>query len=285
MKKYVVIIIVSVIAFVLINVGAVLLVLYGIHLANEPYVVSKTVETTYGDEFYIEYREGSVGLQPKKVSFKVLYNNEEIPNICQQWLYYSMDAPERMHIVVRMCAEGRIRAYEFNWGVLYTSDDGNSFKGMLTREYEYMKRYETDEEFAQIYGMLCDGKPFYDERFAEHMDINKLDLPDSTTAEQVEIGMTINEVEALVGKAQRCVPTEMSSNGERVRGVVFEHDLSDGRILVVCYNNKSNKDEMKFYVTTSNIRNLYEPEELEAAESASLPQTSIPADWTTAPAA
>ncbi len=28
-----------------------------------------------------------------------------------------------MHIVVNMGAEGEVRAYEFNWGILYTMDD------------------------------------------------------------------------------------------------------------------------------------------------------------------
>ena len=136
-KKRVIIILLIILSLFIIWVGTLCIYFYMWVLAAEPYVVEKTIKTPYGDNFYIEYTKGSVGLQPTEVSFQVSYNNELIVHLWNMGTgFYETDMDEtRMHIVVNMSAEGEVRAYEFNWGILYTMDDGKSFKGVIENLY------------------------------------------------------------------------------------------------------------------------------------------------------
>ena len=263
-----VIIIISVLLLILLPLLSSFCFFYIMSLAMETDVVEKTVATPYGDKFYIEYREGSVGFQPTEVNFKVLYNGESVIDTDRRFRDYTFDVAKRMHVVMRMCAEGEDRAYEFNWGIVYTTDDGKSFKGAL--QVECISLYRTDEEFARIYEMLYNGNPFYDKRFDEHLDMNKQELPDIQTAEYAmeyaksvrkERYVHISEIESLVGKAQRCILVFMSDDGRKVNNVSLEYDLSNGQILVMEYSNMSNNDEIDLYVTLFMVRDLYVPEE------------------------
>ena len=242
---------------------------YRIRLSNKPYVVTKSVTTPFGDEFYIEYTRVTVGLQPTEVSFRVLYNDESIIRLRNEGTnFYETDVDEtRMHIVVNMAAEGEVRAYEFNWGILYTVDDGKSFKGVLM--YSYMEYYTGNEEFAKVYSMLYE-QPFYDERFKEHLDMDKRELPDGETAEYIvseseNRELAISEIESLVGKAQRVGSVETDEETDEVMRVNMEYDLSDGRILEIYYS-RDNEDNMEFYVLSAYIREVYNPEEEENSE-------------------
>ena len=249
---------------------ATLLFFYRIHLANEGYVVAKNVTTPFGDKFNIKYKKGSVGLQPTKVSFQVLYNNELIVHLWNMGTgFYETDMDEtRMHIVVNMSAEGEVRAYEFNWGILYTMDDGKSFKGVF--ENLYMEYYIGNEEFEQIYSMLY-KRPFYDERFKEHLDMDKRELPESETAEYIvseseNRELTISEIESQMGKAQRVSRIETFEEDEKVDKVedaYMEYDLSDGRILAIRYYNRGDGDNLDLYVSRAYIREVYNPAEEE----------------------
>lgn len=263
-----VIIIISVLLLILLPLLSSFCFFYIMSLAMETDVVEKTVATPYGDKFYIEYREGSVGFQPTEVNFTVLYNGESVIDTDRRFRDYTFDVAKRMHVVMRMCAEGEDRAYEFNWGIVYTTDDGKSFKGAL--QVECIRLYITDEEFARIYEMLYNGNPFYDKRFDEHLDMNKQELPDIQTAEYAmeyaksvrkERYVHISEIESLVGKAQRCILVFMSDDGRKVNNVSLEYDLSNGQILVMEYSNMSNNDEIDLYVTSFMVRDLYVPEE------------------------
>lgn len=258
---------------------ATLLFFYRIHLANEGYVVAKNVTTPFGDKFNIKYEKGSVGLQPTKVSFQVSYNNELIVHLWNMGTgFYETDMDEtRMHIVVNMGVEGEVRAYEFNWGILYTMDDGKSFKGVF--ENLYMEYYTGNEEFEQIYSMLH-KLPFYDERFKEHLDMDKRELPESETAEYIvseseNRELTIREVESLVGRAQRVSRIETFEEDEKVDKVedaYMEYDLSDGRILAIHYYNRGDGDNLDLYVSRAYIRDVYNP-----AEEEELPgETPVP---------
>lgn len=241
-------------------------------LAAEPYVVEKTIKTPYGDNFYIEYTKGSVGLQPTEVSFQVSYNNELIVHLWNMGTgFYETDMDEtRMHIVVNMSAEGEVRAYEFNWGILYTMDDGKSFKGVF--ENLYMEYYTGNEEFEQIYSMLY-KRPFYDERFKEHLDMDKRELPESETAEYIvseseNRELTISEIESQMGKAQRVSRIETFEEDEKVDKVedaYMEYDLSDGRILAIRYYNRGDGDNLDLYVSRAYIREVYNPAEEEGS--------------------
>ena len=249
---------------------ATLLFFYRIHLANEGYVVAKNVTTPFGDKFNIKYKKGSVGLQPTKVSFQVSYNNELIVHLWNMGTgFYETDMDEtRMHIVVNMSAEGEVRAYEFNWGILYTMDDGKSFKGVF--ENLYMEYYTGNEEFEQIYSMLH-KRPFYDERFKEHLDMDKRELPESETAEYIvseseNRELTISEIESQMGKAQRVSRIETFEEDEKVDKVedaYMEYDLSDGRILAIRYYNRGDGDNLDLYVSRAYIREVYNPAEEE----------------------
>ncbi len=251
---------------------ATLLFFYRIHLANEGYVVAKNVTTPFGDKFNIKYKKGSVGLQPTKVSFQVLYNNELIVHLWNMGTgFYETDMDEtRMHIVVNMSAEGEVRAYEFNWGILYTMDDGKSFKGVF--ENLYMEYYTGNEEFEQIYSMLY-KRPFYDERFKEHLDMDKRELPESETAEYIvseseNRELTISEIESQMGKAQRVSRIETFEEDEKVDKVedaYMEYDLSDGRILAIRYYNRGDGDNLDLYVSRAYIREVYNPAEEEGS--------------------
>ena len=253
---------------------ATLLFFYRIHLANEGYVVAKNVTTPFGDKFNIKYKKGSVGLQPTKVSFQVLYNNELIVHLWNMGTgFYETDMDEtRMHIVVNMSAEGEVRAYEFNWGILYTMDDGKSFKGVF--ENLYMEYYTGNEEFEQIYSMLY-KRPFYDERFKEHLDMDKRELPESETAEYIvseseNRELTISEIESQIGKAQRVSRIETFEEDEKVDKVedaYMEYDLSDGRILAIRYYNRGDGDNLDLYVSRAYIREVYNPAEEEGSPS------------------
>ena len=238
---------------------------------NEPYIVEKTVVTPYGDKFHMKYLEDSDGFG-SHTQLEALYNGEQIAIYSNFGRAYGIlsgvsSGEERFNIVMDMRAEGQIRAYRFDWCIIYTTDGGNSFQGEIVERYP--DRYRTDKEFAQIYGMLYET-PFYDERLAEHLDMNKQRLPDSEAAERAveyaksvrkERYVHISEIESLVGKAQRCILVFMSDDGRKVNNVSLEYDLSNGQILVMEYSNMSNNDEIDLYVTSFMVRDLYVPEE------------------------
>ena len=151
MKKYLIIIAVVIGIWVLINIIQILIFFWP---TPNPEIVSKTIKTPYGDSFYIQHEIYSIALsKPTEVRFRVYYNDEEI--IFWQDIggsLYDLDMENRMHIVINMAAEGEVRAYEFNWGILYTVDDGKSFKGAPM--ISYMEYYTGNEEFAEAYSML-----------------------------------------------------------------------------------------------------------------------------------
>ena len=275
MKKMAIIILVIILIFLCIVIYGTFWIFYSMHsmhLTAEPYIVEKTIKTPYGDNFYIEYTKGSVGLQPTEVSFQVSYNNELIVHLWNMGTgFYETDMDEtRMHIVVNMSAEGEVRAYEFNWGILYTMDDGKSFKGVF--ENLYMEYYTGNEEFEQIYSMLY-KRPFYDERFKEHLDMDKRELPESETAEYIvseseNRELTISEIESQIGKAQRVSRIETFEEDEKVDKVedaYMEYDLSDGRILAIRYYNRGDGDNLDLYVSRAYIREVYNPAEEEGS--------------------
>ena len=275
MKKMAIIILVIILIFLCIVIYGTFWIFYSMHsmhLTAEPYIVEKTIKTPYGDNFYIEYTKGSVGLQPTEVSFQVSYNNELIVHLWNMGTgFYETDMDEtRMHIVVNMSAEGEVRAYEFNWGILYTMDDGKSFKGVF--ENLYMEYYTGNEEFEQIYSMLY-KRPFYDERFKEHLDMDKRELPESETAEYIVSESenrepTISEIESQIGKAQRVSRIETFEEDEKVDKVedaYMEYDLSDGRILAIRYYNRGDGDNLDLYVSRAYIREVYNPAEEEGS--------------------
>ena len=292
MKKMAIIILVIILIFLCIVIYGTFWIFYSMHsmhLTAEPYIVEKTIKTPYGDNFYIEYTKGSVGLQPTEVSFQVSYNNELIVHLWNMGTgFYETDMDEtRMHIVVNMSAEGEVRAYEFNWGILYTMDDGKSFKGVF--ENLYMEYYTGNEEFEQIYSMLY-KRPFYDERFKEHLDMDKRELPESETAEYIvseseNRELTISEIESQIGKAQRVSRIETFEEDEKVDKVedaYMEYDLSDGRILAIRYYNRGDGDNLDLYVSRAYIREVYNPAEEEGSPSEAPVPSAFPSPSTTA---
>ncbi len=145
---------------------------------------------------------------------------------------------------------------------------GKSFKGVF--ENLYMEYYTGNEEFEQIYSMLH-KRPFYDERFKEHLDMDKRELPESETAEYIvseseNRELTISEIESQIGKAQRVSRIETFEEDEKVDKVedaYMEYDLSDGRILAIRYYNRGDGDNLDLYVSRAYIREIYNPAEEE----------------------
>lgn len=252
---------------------------YKIHLMNEPYIVEKTVATPYGDKFHMKYLEDSDGFG-SHTQLEALYNGGAIL-FCSE--YYSEDSRERFNIVMDMTVEGQVRAYRFNWCIIYTTDGGNSFQGEIVERYP--DRYRTDKEFAQIYGMLYET-PFYDERLAEHLDMNKQKLPDSEAAERAveyaesvrkERYVHISEIESLVGKAQMCIGVITSRDGEEVWSAGLEYEIADGRILYVHYVDRSENGGLDLYASSIYIRESYYPKEADETTGSPAAQPSVPA--------
>ncbi len=252
---------------------------YKIHLMNEPYIVEKTVATPYGDKFHMKYLEDSDGFG-SHTQLEALYNGGAIL-FCSE--YYSEDSRERFNIVMDMTVEGQVRAYRFNWCIIYTTDGGNSFQGEIVERYP--DRYRTDKEFAQIYGMLYET-PFYDERLAEHLDMNKQKLPDIQTAERAveyaesvrkERYVHISEIESLVGKAQMCIGVITSRDGEEVWSAGLEYEIADGRILYVHYVDRSENGGLDLYASSIYIRESYYPKEADETTGSPAAQPSVPA--------
>lgn len=282
MKKYVIVIIISILLLALIPLLSASCFFYMMRLAMEIDIVEKTVTTPYGDCFYIKSETYHSLSQPSRVQLRVLYNDEEI--LSPSHIGYDDDGIEK---VVDMSAKGQARVYRFNWGIIYTTDGGDSFQCEIRNRYP--DRYRTDEEFVQIYGMLFET-PFYDERLAEHLDINRLKLPNGEAAERVaeyakserkNRYISISEIEAQVGKAQMCigVTTSDEENGEKVLAAILEYEVSDGRILHVSYVNRSEGSELDLYASDAYIRESYYSEESETDENTPMTQTSVSADY------
>ena len=260
---------------------------YKIHLMNEPYIVEKTVVTPYGDKFHMKYLEDSDGFG-SHTQLEALYNGEQIAIYSNFGRAYGIlsgvsSGEERFNIVMDMRAEGQIRAYRFDWCIIYTTDGGNSFQGEIVERYP--DRYRTDKEFAQIYGMLYET-PFYDERLAEHLDMNKQRLPDSEAADRAveyaksvrkERYVHISEIESLVGKAQMCIGVITSRDGEEVWSAGLEYEIADGRILYVHYVDRSENGGLDLYASSIYIRESYYPKEADETTGSPVAQPSVPA--------
>ena len=81
--------------------------------------------------------------------------------------------------------------------------------------------------------------------------------------------MPIGEVERLIGKAQRCVLIEMDESGNKVERFSLEYDLLNGKILVIQYVNRGEKENLEAYVSYTDIRDLYYSDSTESEPSPS----------------
>ena len=256
-----IIIIVCVLAFY----GTMFLVFSRIDI-NAPKITQKNIVTCYGDAFIINKSE--YGFLTITTTFNIKYNDMVLcsSDVDLNQMYYKANVEIGWDEIINSFKEGDVRIYELNWGVVYTTDDGASFKGVARDKYtDY---YKMDKEFAQVYSMLYE-KPFYDERFKEHLDMNRYKLLDSETAEEISISKTksIRDVEELAGKAQRCVLVDTEEGTENIQSVTFEYDLSDGRILVVHYLNQCEDNNLDLHLSHNYIREVYNPEEDQSPET------------------
>ncbi|MGYP001076336829 len=235
-----------------------------------PEITDRNVTTCYGDNITLSRRV--------EFDYEIYYSA-----ICEEqflfaaspdysnYYYYPSNAQNAQNKnwdeIINSFKEGDVRIYELNWGMVYTTDNGASFKGAARDKYTDL--YKTDEEFAQVYSMLY-KRPFYDERFKEHLDVKRRELLDSETAEKIntEHPKSISEIEELAGKAQRCVLVNTAEGTDKIQSVTFEYDLSDGRILAVGYNNNGKDNNLELYLSFKDIREVYNPAE-ESGPSAS----------------
>ena len=233
---------------------------------NAPKITKKNIVTCYGDAFIINKSE--YGFLTITTTFNIKYNDMVLcsSDVDLNQMYYKANVEIGWDEIINSFKEGDVRIYELKWGMVYTTDDGASFKGVARDKYtDY---YKMDEEFAEVYSMLYE-KPFYDERFKEHLDMSRYKLLDSETAEEISISKTksIRDVEELAGKAQRCVLVDTEESTENIQSVTFEYDLSDGRILVVHYLNQCEDNNLDLHLSHNYIREVYNPEEEENSEA------------------
>ena len=256
-----IIIIVCVLAFY----GTMFLVFSRIDI-NAPKITQKNIVTCYGDAFIINKSE--YGFLTITTTFNIKYNDMVLcsSDVDLNQMYYKANVEIGWDEIINSFKYGDVRIYELNWGMVYTTDGGSSFKGVARDKYtDYCKM---DKEFAEVYSMLYE-KPFYDERFKEHLDMNRYKLLDSETAEEISISKTksIRDVEELAGKAQRCVLVDTEEGTENIQSVTFEYDLSDGRILVVHYLNQCEDNNLDLHLSHNYIREVYNPEEDQSPET------------------
>ena len=243
---------------------------------NAPKITKKNIVTCYGDAFIINKSE--YGFLTITTTFNIKYNDMVLcsSDVDLNQMYYKANVEIGWDEIINSFKEGDVRIYELNWGMVYTTDDGASFKGVARDKYtDY---YKMDKEFAQVYSMLYE-KPFYDERFKEHLDMSRYKLLDSETAEEISISKTksISYVEELAGKAQRCVLVDTEEGTENIQSVTFEYDLSDGRILVVHYLNQCEDNNLDLHLSHNYIREVYNPEEDQSPEATpTQPSSSSP---------
>ena len=239
-----------------------------------PEITEQNITTCYGD--VLTLRKTESGFPSIHRNFGVKYNNNLLFTTDGNIYYFPRNTTENWDEIINSFKEGDVRIYELNWGMVYTTDDGASFKGVARDKYtDY---YKMDKEFAEVYSMLYE-KPFYDERFKEHLDMNRYKLLDSETAEEISISKTksIRDVEELAGKAQRCVLVDTEESTENIQSVTFEYDLSDGRILVVHYLNQCEDNNLDLHLSHNYIREVYNPEEDESPEATpTQPSSSSP---------
>ena len=266
-----IIIIVCVLAFY----GTMFLVFSRIDI-NAPKITQKNIVTCYGDAFIINKSE--YGFLTITTTFNIKYNDMVLcsSDVDLNQMYYKANVEIGWDEIINSFKYGDVRIYELNWGMVYTTDGGSSFKGVARDKYtDYCKM---DKEFAEVYSMLYE-KPFYDERFKEHLDMNRYKLLDSETAEEISISKTksISDVEELAGKAQRCVLVDTEEGTENIQSVTFEYDLSDGRILVVHYLNQCEDNNLDLHLSHNYIREVYNPEEDQSPEATpTQPSSSSP---------
>ena len=239
-----------------------------------PEITEQNITTCYGD--VLTLRKTESGFPSIHRNFGVKYNNNLLFTTDGNIYYFPRNTTENWDEIINSFKEGDVRIYELNWGMVYTTDDGASFKGAARDKYtDY---YKMDKEFAQVYSMLYE-KPFYDERFKEHLDMSRYKLLDSETAEEISISKTksIRDVEELAGKAQRCVLVDTEEGTENIQSVTFEYDLSDGRILVVHYLNQCEDNNLDLHLSHNYIREVYNPEEDQSPEATpTQPSSSSP---------
>ena len=244
-----------------------------------PEITEKNIITCYGDALLLQQTES--GFPSIHRNFSVKHNNNILFATDKNNHYFPNDTIENWDEIINSFKEGDVRIYELNWGMVYTTDNGASFKGAARDKYTDL--YKTDEEFAQVYSMLY-KRPFYDERFKEHLDVKRRELLDSETAEKIntEHPKSISEIEELAGKAQRCVLVNTAEGTDKIQSVTFEYDLSDGRILVVGYNNNGKDNNLELYLSFKDIREVYNPAEEEECPGEAPVPSAFPSPSTTA---
>ena len=262
----------AVIAIVIVSIIIICITIYYVGLfilslfIEIPKVTDRNITTCYGDNLTL-YRRVEFDFE---IYYYAKYDGKFLFGAFPNYCYYSSNArnahKENWDEIINSFKEGDVRIYELNWGMVYTTDDGAGFKGVARDKYtDY---YKMDKEFAEVYSMLYE-KPFYDERFKEHLDMSRYKLLDSETAEEISISKTksIRDVEELAGKAQRCVLVDTEEGTENIQSVTFEYDLSDGRILVVHYLNQCEGNNLDLYLSHNYIREVYNPEEDQSPEA------------------
>ncbi len=108
-----------------------------------------------GTDFIVRRIENNVPDQ--EISIFVAIKDKEIfycANIAShlQKYDYSNDIVEKYAEIINEYHSGEVDAYQFHWGIIYTSDNGNSYQGVPKHLYE--EQCETNEEFQKIYEQL-----------------------------------------------------------------------------------------------------------------------------------
>ena len=99
----------------------------------------KTAVASDGKEFYVVRYES--GFPERRLSIYV-YHNDELVCSCHGFLNgtgdcydYENDLMENYHEIIYEYELNGRKTYQFNWGKIYTDDDGETFVGVPKHEY------------------------------------------------------------------------------------------------------------------------------------------------------
>ena len=115
---------------------------------------SASIVTTDGTNFTIRRIENNVPDQ--EITIVVSSDKQEFfccydiaSYLCEY--DYSNDIVENFAEIVNEYSVENIRAYQFNWGIIYTLDEGISFSGLAKHNYN---QSELDDKIKKIIAML-----------------------------------------------------------------------------------------------------------------------------------
>lgn len=137
--------------FCLLSITVVILLLPGcINFSAPKYSEEKIITTLYGDTFVITRQESdfpdqeiSIGVSKEKSDSTFHFMGEESSTFFYggfsnylSFYDYETDFLNKWYDIIKCYKNKDIKAYQFNWGVIYSIDDGTNYTCILKQDYE-----------------------------------------------------------------------------------------------------------------------------------------------------